>query len=175
MHASLATLILSCAPLVHPTTLLGMIRVESAGNPFAVSVNRPQGLADAGIEVPDFEQPRTRAEALQLIERLAARGYSTSVGLVQINIEHLQVMQVGLAQLLDPCTNIALAQRILLACDSGQTREPNTSTQVRLRRTLSCYNSGHYRARSGSRYARDVARAAERQRRAVVAPARSGA
>jgi type IV secretion system protein VirB1 len=173
MTTNLAALMMTCAPLVHPATLHALIEVESAGNPYAVSVNRPEALERAGIELPSYEQPQTPGAALQLIRSLSALGLSTSVGLAQINVEHLRVLGVRLPELLNPCKNLSLAQRILLDCDASQAPRSPVSVHRRLRRTLTCYNSGHFEENPANHYASDVARAAARQARRVAKPARS--
>lgn len=163
MIVTLTTLMTMCAPLVHPTTLQALIEVESAGNPYAVSVNYPQGLRNAGVELPQFPQPHSAREALELTRRLSSLGYSTSVGLAQINVEHLSSWPLGLADLFDPCVNLALAQRILLDCDAEQSKRGGSSPQLRLRRTLLCYNAGEGAIGAQNPYAANIARAAARR------------
>jgi type IV secretion system protein VirB1 len=136
MSTTLAVLIAACAPLVHPTTMLALIAVESAANPFAVSINRPESWRATGIELPTFAQPQTAAAAQQLVTRLESRGFTTSVGLAQINTEHLADWELPLTALLDPCTNLKLAQAILIDCAVANSRA--TLPQI-----LSCFNSGN--------------------------------
>jgi type IV secretion system protein VirB1 len=136
MAITLATLIATCAPLVHPTTLNALIRVESAGNPYAVSINRPEGLAASGIQPPTFRQPRSATEALRLARILHAQGFSTSIGLAQINSEHLPRFGLQLADLLDPCANLKLAEQLLLECAAAG------AGAAGLDAILSCFNSG---------------------------------
>jgi type IV secretion system protein VirB1 len=138
MGTTLAALIATCAPLVHPTTLHALVAVESAGNPYAVSVNYPARLAARGIDLPEIRQPRTAAEAQQLVHHLHTAGYTTSVGLAQINAEHLNAWRLPLATLLDPCSNLALAQRILLDCQESPGTAPPSLPAL-----LSCFNSGN--------------------------------
>jgi type IV secretion system protein VirB1 len=158
MSTTLAALIAACAPLVHPTTMRALIAVESAGNPFAVSINRPSNWRAAGAELPIFHQPRTAAAALRLIRHLHAAGFTTSVGLAQINTEHLTSWRLPLAALLDPCTNLNLAQRILIACS----REAAPKPLRPLAQTLSCFNSGNPTTGIANGYAARVYRSALR-------------
>jgi type IV secretion system protein VirB1 len=160
MTITLATLMAACAPLVHPTTLRALIAVESGGNPYAVSINTPQTLRASGIDVPAFIQPHSAREALALTQSLLARGIGASVGLAQINVEHLVEERLGVKDLFDPCINLAVAQRVLLDCDSKQTPRIELRTSLRLRRTLSCYNSGDYRTGIRNHYVSIVRRAA---------------
>jgi type IV secretion system protein VirB1 len=163
MLETLTALIATCAPQVHPTTLRALITVESAGNPNAVSLNRPQQLADAGLNPSDFitRQPQSKAEALQLARRLLQLGITTSVGLAQINIEHAPQLHYSLAQVLDPCTNLKIAQQILIDCDHAQGNATIFNAR-RLQRTLSCYNTGNYQTGIRNGYAQRVRNAAAR-------------
>ena len=163
MTATLTTLMMACAPLVHPTTLRAMIAVESAGNPYAVSVNRPQALQGLGLDPPYFAQPRSAQEALRLTRRLLAQGYGASVGLAQINVERLAAWRLPIADLFNPCTNLAVAQRVLLECQSALSRRGLATAAARLQRTLLCYNAGAAASEVPNRYAATVRRAAMRQ------------
>ena len=175
MTMTLATLMMTCAPLVHPNTLRALIEVESGGNPYAVSINYPQAMSVAGLGLPSFSQPHSRLEALSLSQRLLRQGYSVSVGLAQINVEHLAQSDRRIEDLFNPCANLAAAQRVLLDCDSNQPQRIGPDASLRLRRTLACYNAGHYASVMGSRYASAVMRAAARRlvrgMRAVRSPA----
>ena len=175
MTITLATLMMTCAPLVHPTTLRALIEVESAGNPYAVSINYPQALTLAGIGPPAFSQPRSAREALTLSQRLLAQGYSVSVGLAQINVEHVAERHLRIEDLFNPCTNLKVAQQVLLECDSNQPRGAVPNPGLRLRRTLVCYNAGHYASATGDRYAASIMRAAARHVVRGSRPARSPA
>jgi type IV secretion system protein VirB1 len=157
MGTTLAALIATCAPLVHPTTMRALITVESAGNPYAVSINRPLSLAARGVDLPRFDQPRSAAEARQLAATLHGAGFTTSVGLAQINAEHLNAWQLPLATLLDPCSNLALAQRILLDCKNSTDNAPRVLPAL-----LSCFNSGNATTGVANGYAARVQAAALR-------------
>jgi type IV secretion system protein VirB1 len=152
-----------------------MIEVESGGNPYAVSINHPQTLKDAGIGPAPFAQPHSAREALGLTQRLLAQGFSASVGLAQINIEHLAVRDLRIADLFNPCINLAVAQRVLLVCDSNQPQRPVLSAGVRLRRTLLCYNAGEYITGERNHYPSTVMRAAIRHFYRGSRPTRSPA
>jgi type IV secretion system protein VirB1 len=157
MGTTLAALIATCAPQVHPTTLHALVAVESAGNPYAVSVNYPARLSAHGVSLPEIRQPRSAAEAQQLVHDLHAAGYTTSVGLAQINAEHLNAWQLPLNALLDPCTNLRLAQRILLDCQGASDNAPRTLPAL-----LSCFNSGNATTGIANGYAARVRAAAVR-------------
>lgn len=145
MTAQFMQIALLCAPLIHPITMGAIVSVESGGNPFAVSINYPQTLAAQGRNVPEIAvQPRSVAEASRLVQSLASQGFSTSLGLAQISSEHLEEFRLALTQLFDPCTNLRLAERILLRCQRQVGGAPaGAAPQQLIARTLSCYNSGN--------------------------------
>jgi type IV secretion system protein VirB1 len=168
MLTTLTALMAVCAPAVHPVTLRALIFVESAGNPNAVSVNRPQKLAGAGVATAGLinRQPQSRAEAVVLAQELLRQGISTSIGLAQINIEQLPALRLSLDELLDPCTNLRAAEQILIACDRAQDTTPTIGV-ARLHRTLSCYNAGNYSTGFTNGYVARVVRTAARVHRTV--------
>jgi len=145
MSTTLATLIATCAPLIHPTTLSALIQVESAANPYAVSVNRPLQIEDAGLDQVTLipRQPRSAPEALALTRTLLKEGLTTSVGLAQINIEHLPQLHLHLADLFDPCTNLRVAQQILIVCAHAELSTGTATRAAQIHRALSCYNTGN--------------------------------
>lgn len=163
MSTTLATLIATCAPLIHPTTLSALIHVESAANPYAVSLNRPARLEDAGYDPATLipRQPTTAVEAASLTRRLLRQGITTSVGLAQINIEHLLHGPHRLSDLFDPCINLQLAQAILIDCEKTSMNAA-TPTATRIRRTLSCYNTGNTRDGISNGYVSRIHRTALR-------------
>jgi type IV secretion system protein VirB1 len=175
MTITLATLMMTCAPLVHPTTLRALIEVESGGNPYAVSINHPQTLKDAGTGPPPFAQPHSAREARGLTQRLLAQGLGVSVGLAQINVEHLAEHNLRIADLFDPCINLVVAQRVLLECDASQSQRIAPNAGARLGRTLLCYNAGDYVTGRRNHYASTVMRAAVRHLYRGSRPTRSPA
>jgi type IV secretion system protein VirB1 len=146
MSAELATLMALCAPLVHPLTLAALIQVESAGSPYALSVNYPETLARAGRVVPALpRQPRSAEEAIRWGEALMARGYTVSVGLAQINVEERAALSrelgaLTLQRLFSPCQNLRAAQLVLLRCAGA--RHGARLEGAGLAPVLSCYNTG---------------------------------
>jgi type IV secretion system protein VirB1 len=119
-----------------------IVGVESGGNPYAVSINYPQALIAQGRDLPDLgSPPRSASEASRLAESLARQGYSTSLGLAQISTEHLKEFGLSYVQLFDPCTNLQLAERILLRCKQQVTASGSAAAPP-IAQILSCYNSG---------------------------------
>jgi len=157
MGPKLAALIATCAPQVHPTTMYALIAVESAGNPYAISINYPTALAGSGVDLPEVAQPRSVNDALHLIWILQASGLTVSVGLSQINAEHLKRWHVPVTALLDPCTNLRLAQRVLLDCQADIPQRGESLAAL-----LSCFNSGNGTTGIANGYAARVYAAAVR-------------
>jgi type IV secretion system protein VirB1 len=128
----LAALVLSCAPLVAPDTAHALIKVESAGNPFAI------GVVGGAL----IRQPTTRAEAVATVAALEAEGWNYSVGLGQINKHNFLRYGLTPATALDGCANLGALQAILGECfgRARQRRQP----QAALRDAFSCYYSGNF-------------------------------
>lgn len=165
---NLPALVMMCAPQIDPTTLLAVIAVESAANPYAVSINSPERLKGQGIEVPPLSrQPRSAEEALALIAALHARGLQVSVGLAQVNEIHLPALsrELGvteLAALLESCANLKAAAWVLQGCWTQVGAEPGDfETNGRIHRALSCFNTGHARRGLANGYVWRVFRTAQ--------------
>jgi type IV secretion system protein VirB1 len=71
----------------------------------------------------------------------SARGYTVSVGLMQVNIENARLFQLTPIQLLDPCTNISVGAA-LLADNYRNGIEHHQEPQQALLDAISMYNSG---------------------------------
>ena len=132
---ALLSLLVSCAPLVHPDTGAAIVAVESSGNPHAI------GVVGGQLD----RQPRHLAEALATAQALKTDGRRYSLGLAQINNANFARLGLDHATAFDPCRNLAAMQSVLLDClqSEGQTGAPGGSSQTALRRALSCYYSGN--------------------------------
>ncbi|WGM09003.1 lytic transglycosylase domain-containing protein [Arsenophonus nasoniae] len=99
--------LLMCAPLIHPDTLNDIARVESSFNPYAIAVvSKP---------VKSF-LPKSHQEAREIIQHLEDKNKNYSVGLMQINRVNFKRFRVTGEQLLDGCTNLNVAEKILIDC-----------------------------------------------------------
>jgi type IV secretion system protein VirB1 len=127
----LAALLATCAPQVDTLTARALVQVESAFNPHAVGV----------VGGTLARQPRSEAEALATLRRLAAGGWDYSVGLAQINRRNFARLGLTDASALDPCANLRAMQAVLSECFERYRRD--TAAQLALRRALSCYYSGN--------------------------------
>ncbi len=114
-----------CAPHVALDTMAAIIEVESSGNPYAIAVVR-------GAKQP--KQPRNHAEALKIIRHLNSIHANFTVGLAQINKANFDKFKVTAINLLNPCLNLRIAEKLLQDC---YTRTHDID------KTLSCYYSGN--------------------------------
>lgn len=130
---NLATLVLACAPGVASETMLAVIDVESAGNPYAI------GVVGGWLE----RQPETLEEALATVWSLEADGWDYSVGLAQVNRQHHDRLEWAGAKAFEPCENIAAGAQILADCYTRAGRV-EADEQRALRAALSCYYSGGF-------------------------------
>jgi type IV secretion system protein VirB1 len=153
----LAALLATCAPQVDPATARALVQVESSFNRHAI------GVVGGALE----RQPRSDAEALGTLQRLAADGWDYSVGLAQINRRNFVRLGLTDATALDSCANLSAMQAVLSECFERYRRD--AAPQLALRRALSCYYSGN--AVTGFRhgYVQRVLDAARSQGVATVA------
>jgi type IV secretion system protein VirB1 len=131
--ADLPMLIAQCAPDVHPVTMQAVVRTESGGNPYAIGV--------VGGHLA--RQPRTLDEALVTADALARAGRNYSVGLAQVNRNHLADYGLTGAAAFDACRNLQAGADILARCYAKATSRGQAG-QVALRDGLSCYYSGNF-------------------------------
>jgi type IV secretion system protein VirB1 len=128
----LTALVLSCAPLVAQDTAHALIRVESAGNPYAI------GVVGGALQ----RQPVNLAEALAATAALDAAGWNYSVGLGQINKRNFPRFGLSTADAFGACANLGAMQGILGECYQRASR--HRAPQAALRDALSCYYSGNF-------------------------------
>ena len=122
-----------CAPGVHPTTLRGVVRTESAGNPFVI------GVVGGRLE----RQPRNLAEAVVTARELERQGFNFSMGLGQVNRYNLANYGERYETIFEPCRNLKAGSAILRDCyQRARARIPDD--QQALRAAFSCYYSGNF-------------------------------
>ena len=129
---TLSALAMACAPLVHPSTTIALVSVESSFNPHAI------GIVGGALH----RQPRSHAEALVTVGQLQYGGWNFSVGLAQINSRNFSRLGLNARTAFDPCENLRAMQTVLGECfDRAAARSPS---QTALRQALSCYYSGNF-------------------------------
>lgn len=135
MLAELATLVLACAPNIHPVTLKALIQHESGARQYAIGVNRK------GKALP--QQPHDLEAASQAAEKLIAQGIDFDAGLGQINVRNWDWLGLDSTTVFDPCRNLAAAQTVLSDCYASALKDHRDQQQA-LRAALSCYNTGNF-------------------------------
>jgi type IV secretion system protein VirB1 len=148
------TLVLTCAPAIHPDTARALVGVESGFNPWAI------GVVGGALE----RQPRHRLEALATARALRAAGRNFSVGLGQINVGNLDRLGLTLETAFVPCTNLTAMQAVLWECHERARAYGRIASQLALRRTLSCYYSGNFTTGFEHGYVNKLVSAAARLR-----------
>ena len=155
------TLVMACAPLVHPVTAHALVAVESGFNPNAI------GVVGGALQ----RQPRNREEAVVTATALQENGWNFSVGLSQINVGNFGRLGLTIPAAFDACGNLRAMQKILGECferaGSGE------GTQRNLRRALSCYYSGNFTAGFRQGYVSRVVNAAGNVGTGVRGPPRT--
>ncbi|MFC0696262.1 lytic transglycosylase domain-containing protein [Paraburkholderia humisilvae] len=121
-----------CAPDVHPLTIAYLVNAESRNNPLAININ-------GNYELPG--QPATEREAREAVQRLERQGLNFDVGYAQINSANFRGLGLTGTQLLDGCTNLRAAARVLGDCYARAALTVGEG-QAALQRALSCYNTG---------------------------------
>ncbi|GAB0114829.1 lytic transglycosylase domain-containing protein [Acidisoma sp. C75] len=125
----------ACPPGPFPEpTVAAIIAVESGGDPWAVHVN---GLAAAVPHPPNASA--ATAEALHWI----AAGYTVDLGLMQVNSANLAALGVTVADMFEPCRNIAAGAFILFG-DYAAALKAGKTGQDAAAAALSAYNTGNF-------------------------------
>jgi len=143
--AAFAELAKECAPGAPLATLRSIASVESAFNPIALSINYPEaagqqlGLGAGKVELS--RQPATLKEALNWARWFIANGQTVSVGLMQLNIEHLAGYKVSLERAFDPCENLRIGWMIFNNKYQAASAVLGKG-QLAMHAALSAYNSG---------------------------------
>ena len=130
-------LLMMCAPAVDPVTMAAVVKQESGGRPWVVNNNTTR-------ESATFE---SKSAAVAAAATAVGRGESVDMGLVQINSKNLPALGLSVAQVFDPCTNVAAGASILAA---GYERTGSLGS------ALSIYNTGRADSKVGAAYAQKV-------------------
>lgn len=130
----LLELVVACAPFVSQTTMLSIIHVESAGNPYAIGVNSKHRAS----QVSNHESAVVEAK------RLIAKGANIDMGLMQINVKTMKNLGLTVEQTFDPCTNLYAGATVLTRNYYNASRR-YVSEQDALLAAISAYNTGNYR------------------------------
>ena len=138
-------LVKECVPDAPLTTVRAIATVEPRYSPLAISINNPDeaasalGLAEGTIALT--RQPASIQEAVSWAKWLLARRLTVSIGLLQVNVEHLPQLGLSLEQAFEPCNNLRAGWTIL----NDKYRRAAAvlgKGQLALHVALSSYNSG---------------------------------
>ena len=130
-------LLMMCAPAVDPVTMAAVVKQESGGRPWVIHNNNTR-------KSTTFE---SKAAAVAAAVAAVGRGESVDMGLVQINSKNLPALGLSVAQVFDPCTNVAAGASILTA---GFERTGSLGS------ALSIYNTGRSDSKVGVTYTQKV-------------------
>lgn len=138
-------LLQQCTNGVHPQIMHGIIRQESSFNPYAI------GVVNGRLS----RQPENQAEAVATVRTLQARGMNYSMGLAQVNKQHMRRFGFTAESIFEPCANVRAGATIFQQCHNmAKARFGNTAYAISA--ALSCYYSGNFTT-GFRRYGRDKA------------------
>jgi type IV secretion system protein VirB1 len=140
LPAEFAALAQRCAQGVPEEIMAGIARTESAMYPYAISINYPEHKAHQNGysgKVVMLKQPHDKTEAIHWAQWYLSKGYTVSVGLVQVNVEMANKLGVKPMTLFEPCLNLAAGAKILRMDYAAALR-----TNSGLVGSFSLYNSG---------------------------------
>lgn len=132
-------LILACAPSVAPATIQQIIRVESAGNPYAVNINTRNG-----VKLKPAEKITTPEHAIAVTYAAMARGHTVDMGYMQVNSANLVKLGYTVEDMFNPCKNLTAGARVLEVAYL-QMLPKHRNEQAALSAALSIYNTGNSR------------------------------
>lgn len=131
-------LIMACAPNVAPSTIQEIIRVESGGNPLAVNIN-----ARNGVKLRPAIKITTAEHAIAVTHAAMKLGHTVDMGYMQINSANLPKLGYTVADMFEPCKNLAAGAHILTMAYSAALPY-HQNEQAALRAALSAYNTGSF-------------------------------
>ncbi len=149
MINEILSLALTCAPYISPEALTQIIRVESAGNIYAIGINGRNKLP---------RQPKNKEEAYATFEYLHAQRIAFGAGIMQIDSQHHRRLGWGAnpEKAFNVCENLTTGHNIFTDCYNravlkgfSQSLEnniivPSNSSNSAYTRALSCYNTGGF-------------------------------
>jgi type IV secretion system protein VirB1 len=139
-------IIMKCSNKVAASTMKAIIKTESRGNPFAIGINGRFYLS---------YQPRNYKQAYLWLEYLEKHNYNIDIGIAQININNVHKYGYKAVDMLNPCTNIQLANMILQKYFK-EFKKHNISDNQALFMAISAYNTGNYQKGFTNGYVKKV-------------------
>ena len=129
--AAFAQLLRECAPNIGARTMTALVRVESAGNPYAIHDN----TASRSFSPVDAR------EAAAWARQLLSQRHNIDLGLSQINSANLAKLGMSVDEAFDPCANLHGGATIL-SFDYRASVAKFGEGQFALRRAIGAYNTG---------------------------------
>lgn len=126
-------LLQQCTNGVHPVVMHGIISQESSFNPFAI------GVVDGRLSY----QPKTHAQAVAAVKALAAAKKNYSMGLAQVNKQHMKRFGFTPETIFEPCANVKAGAVIFQECHNWAKSKIGNSPKT-YGMALSCYYSGNF-------------------------------
>ncbi|ATW34851.1 hypothetical protein BJP43_10765 (plasmid) [Candidatus Williamhamiltonella defendens] len=99
---------MQCATTVHPDTALDIARVESGFNPYALAEIIPQAERKPSNNGVISHYPKSKDEAISIIDRIANKKRRYSVELMQITRTNFSHYGISARDVLTPCTNLSV-------------------------------------------------------------------
>jgi type IV secretion system protein VirB1 len=137
-----------CAPMVAPSTMAAIVRVESGGNPLAMWNNSTRSMVA-------FEN---RNQAVRYLRQAMATGQRVDVGLAQVDTENFAAFGLTPGTAFNACANLRAGSEIL-RMDWQQALASGYRGQKALYHAFEAYNSG--RLWGDAQYANRILGAAE--------------
>jgi len=129
------SIIQQCASDVAPSTMAAIIKVESAGDPWAIGDNTTRSRVSPS--------PKSADEAARVALELLRQGHSLDLGLSQINSNNLKAYGVSVREIFDPCTNVSVGSAILSKFYLKSVAQYGPG-ETSLYHALSAYNTGSF-------------------------------
>ncbi|WP_414041224.1 lytic transglycosylase domain-containing protein [Acidithiobacillus sp. M4-SHS-6] len=120
-----------CAPMVAPSTMAAIVRVESGGNPLAMWNNSTRSMVIPG----------SRNQAIRYLRQAMAAGQRVDVGLAQVDTGNFAAIGLTPRTAFNACANLRAGGEIL-RMDWQQALTSGYRGQPALYHAFEAYNSG---------------------------------
>lgn len=136
------SLLMSCAPDVHPQTMGAIVSHESRGNYLIIGDNGNWKLQRKDRVHRTF-YPSSIDEAVDISNKLIAQGHVIDIGLGQLNNRNLSRLNMTLKDAFEPCKNLWGASRILVEFYQNAQKKYGPGREA-LYAAISAYNTGSF-------------------------------
>ena len=140
-----------CAPNIAQVTMMAIVKTESNNQYLAINLN-------GGLRLRLMPNSYTQAESW--VNYLEKNNYNFDVGLAQINIKNIHKYGYHAYEVLEPCTNLQIAAKIL-SNNYNRAQASSLTNQEALKKAISAYNTGNYRSGFSNGYVAKVTKNAQ--------------